>query len=66
MAIDSYRYRDPLEVLIAKESRTCKGCAHEVCAEFRIGGQKRVYKSCSKSRKHGRRCRQYLNPTETQ
>ena len=22
----AYRYRDPLEVLISEESRTCKGC----------------------------------------
>jgi hypothetical protein len=65
MTVDSYRYRDPLEVLIADESRTCKGCAHEIRTEFRTGGQKQVYQSCSKSMKHGRRCKQYRNKTET-
>jgi hypothetical protein len=26
--MDSYRYRDPLEVLLADEARTCRGCIH--------------------------------------
>lgn len=65
MVVDSYRYRDPLEVLIADEARTCKGCAHEVSIEFRTGGQKQVYHSCSKTKKYGRRCQNYSNPTET-
>ncbi len=47
--------RDPLEILIAREARTCKGCAFE-----RV---KRVFEiklvTCSKGRKHGKRCKKY-------
>ena len=44
-------YRDPLEVLLAGESGTCKGCEHE---QYILGTT-----FCSKDRKHGRRCKHY-------
>lgn len=30
MALDRYRYGDPLEIIIRDEGRTCKGCVHLV------------------------------------
>jgi hypothetical protein len=44
-------YRDPLEVLIAGESATCKGCEH---LQTILGT---TY--CAKGRRHGRRCKHY-------
>ncbi|SDY38315.1 hypothetical protein [Nitrosomonas sp. Nm58] len=54
-------FRDPLKVLMVKESRTCKGCVHEhrerafgqdvvVCTRMDADGRQR---------KHGRRCKDY-------
>lgn len=49
----SYRaYRDPLEQLLEREARTCKGCAFAVKVFDRD--------TCSKGKKHGTRCRQYI------
>lgn len=44
-------YRDPLEVLIRKESRTCAGCAW-VAVAFNA-----MY--CQRGRQYGRRCHEY-------
>lgn len=52
MALPTHNYRDPLEQLIEREARTCKGCAFVV----RIWGRD----TCSKqNQQHGRRCRHY-------
>jgi hypothetical protein len=48
-------YGDPLELLIARESATCKGCEHE---EVVFGV---VF--CLKKKKHGRRCKHYVERT---
>jgi hypothetical protein len=48
-------YRDPVETLIALESRTCKGCPHERIYEF-LGAMQTI---CAIGMKHGERCEQY-------
>lgn len=45
-------YRDPLKKLLADEARTCKGCIHE---EMVFG-----VPICLKKKKHGRRCKHYV------
>ncbi len=45
--------RDPLDILIDIESRTCKGCMHEIILFDR--------RHCTKGKKHGRRCKTYFN-----
>lgn len=45
-------YRDPLDLLIAQESTTCKGCTHEA----EVFGTR----YCSiPSQRYGRRCKRY-------
>jgi hypothetical protein len=44
-------YRDPLEVLIRQESRTCAGCVW-VAVAFNAA-------YCGRGRQHGRRCVDY-------
>ena len=46
-ALPSHQYRDPLDVLIADESRTCKGCKWLV--EYIVFGEKKQI--CEKLRK---------------
>lgn len=54
-------FRDPLKILIARESRTCRGCIHQH-TERAFGADVTV---CTKSdengrrRNHGRRCKDY-------
>jgi hypothetical protein len=48
-------YRDPMEVAMARQERTCKGCAHERVFEF--AGSKVAI--CNKGKQHGRRCKHY-------
>lgn len=48
-------YRDPLDILIEQESRTCKGCAH---IETMVVFGERVM-NCNKAKKVGIKCRQY-------
>lgn len=48
-------YRDPLEILIAQEAKTCKGCRHEHME--RLWGTK--FMICMKRKTHGRRCKNY-------
>jgi len=55
MAYLHQAYQDPLRVLIAQESRTCKGCAHQ--QTLSILGERRVY--CDLKRSHGTRCKYY-------
>lgn len=47
--------RDPLDILIEREERTCKGCAFE--------RKERVFdvkiKICAKGRRHGKKCTNY-------
>jgi hypothetical protein len=51
-AMPAHRYRDPLEIIIAEEAATCKGCAHS----------SHVFAQplCMKGRKHGHRCKHYI------
>lgn len=49
-ALPSRMYKDPLEILIEQESRTCKGCANRVFVWGREG--------CLKGRKP-MRCKHY-------
>lgn len=59
MAVDAYRYRDPLEVLIREESRTCRGCAHVQRVAFMAGHAAQVVSHCAKGKKYGQRCKHY-------
>ena len=34
--LPQYRYRDPLEVVIADEGKTCKGCTHKAIVMQRL------------------------------
>lgn len=59
--LEQRRYRDPLEVVIADEAKTCKGCAHEL---FYTAFEEAVWICTSKDKKgkrrnHGRRCENY-------
>lgn len=53
MALDSYRYRDPLQVLLIEEGKTCKGCKFEKTE--RMFGER--ISTCTKRRRHGKRCK---------
>ena len=63
MTLDAYQYRDPLEVLITEESRTCKGCTSEARHAFKGLGQDHMV--CTRLKRHGIRCKEYFNPQET-
>lgn len=60
-------FRDPLEILLAEEARTCRGCASEHTET--IWGK--PIKICTakdangKRRNHGKRCKDYNNLGET-
>jgi hypothetical protein len=59
--LEQRRYRDPLEVLLADEAKTCKGCAHE---QFYTAFDLAVWVCTAKDknnkrRNHGKRCSQY-------
>lgn len=47
--------RDPLDILIENERRTCKGCAHLIVE--RVFGED--HKFCTKRRQAGQRCSMY-------
>lgn len=51
MTLERWRYGDPLDILIAAESGTCKGCVHAAVAFDR--------RYCDKGKKYGKRCGQY-------
>jgi hypothetical protein len=55
-AFPSHWYnRDPLDVLIQKEARSCKACVHEI-REVAFG---QTVMLCALGRKHGNRCGHY-------
>lgn len=60
-AFPSQDYRDPLEILLAREARTCRGCIYQhterafgtdvtICTRKNDNGTRR---------QHGRRCKDY-------
>lgn len=49
-ALPRHAYRDPLEILLQKEARYCKGCVHRLHVWGKEG--------CNKGRKP-RRCKDY-------
>lgn len=49
--------RDPLQILLERESRTCKGCIHIAVAFDR--------QYCDKKQKFGQRCKQYSDIKST-
>ncbi|MEQ1663194.1 MAG: hypothetical protein ABL877_10920 [Thiobacillus sp.] len=59
--------KSPLDILIAEESKTCRGCTNQHTE--RLWGQD--YTICTdkdangKRRNHGKRCKAYNNPGET-
>lgn len=53
---DEYpRNLDPLEILIRREAKSCRGCMHE--QEAIMWGYAHTY--CDLRKKHGRRCERY-------
>lgn len=52
---------NPLDIVIAIENHSCKGCAREM--QVRFGDDIRI--GCTLGRKHGERCKAYNNPGET-
>ena len=53
--------RDPLQILIEKEARTCRGCIHQVHA-VAFGTAVTICTAKDKNgkrRNHGRRCKDY-------
>jgi len=54
-------FRDPLEILLAEEARTCRGCTHQVHA-VAFGTAVTICTAKDKNgkrRNHGRRCKDY-------
>lgn len=61
MTLESWEYGDPEKVAITRESKTCKGCKHEL---FYTAFDLAVWICTSKDkndkrRQHGRRCENY-------
>ena len=56
MTLPSPAYYDPADYYERQEARTCKGCRFEQV--ITIFGEK--HKSCEKNRKHGKRCKLYV------
>lgn len=46
---------NPLDIVIAAEAASCKGCAREMAVRF--GNEVRM--GCTTGRKHGDRCKHY-------
>ena len=55
MALPSYLYGDPLETLIAKENKTCKGCRY--LEAWLVFGETKEF--CKLKRKKLRKCGLY-------
>jgi len=51
MTLEQWRFQNPLDILLASEARSCKGCAHSAVVFDR--------QYCGKGKKHGRRCGAY-------
>ncbi len=58
-ALPAHFYRDPLEVAMAREAQSCKGCAHEQTYDF---AHQKV-KTCGKGPPHGKRCNLFREKT---
>lgn len=52
---EEWRKGNPLDILIARESKTCKGCKHELDVVI-WGGRTKI---CQKSKNHGKRCKSF-------
>ena len=61
MALPSYLYGDPCDVLDRKQQakikKSCEGCMHGFSLSFKDGV---VSNGCGKGKKYGRRCELYL------
>lgn len=55
MALERWQYGNPLDILIQREARTCKGCAHKLV--LIVMGDK--LEACSKGKKKMVRCKLY-------
>lgn len=59
MAIFEQRqYRNPLDVLIAREEKTCKGCIYEQRVE---AFEMKVWICKLDKKRHGTRCKSYID-----
>lgn len=56
----SYRYGDPLNVLISEEARTCKGCIHIIKTVFSGSKPPQVFEHCGMRRPFGKKCKHYV------
>jgi len=54
-------YRDPLDILLAREAATCAGCGSAITI-IAFGEKRKVCKW--KSKKYGRRCKFYVETLE--
>lgn len=55
MALERNEYRNPLDYIIFKESKTCRGCQHK--KDLTMMGK--VYELCSLGKPFGNRCKKY-------
>ena len=58
MTLDAHEYRDPQEVAIRRESRTCKGCRH--IQQVRALGTMHQVCTLYPQRDLEKKCRSYL------
>lgn len=56
----SFLFRNPLDILIAKEARSCKGCAHKTS----LWGVAYCLRNPQKSGDKLRRCKKYQEVTK--
>ena len=54
-ALPRHMYRDPLDIMLGREKRSCKGCKHLTIE--RLFGESHQF--CEKRRKPGKKCIQY-------
>ena len=55
MALDHHLYGNPLDIIIRREAKTCKGCAHK----FVLIVMSDKLEACSKGKKKLVRCKSY-------
>lgn len=56
MTLPAWAYKDPLQIVLEKEARSCKGCKRERL-ETAFG---KVFVFCElPGKKHGKRCKSY-------
>jgi hypothetical protein len=58
-ALPAHFYRDPMQVAMAREAQSCKGCVHEQTYEF----ANHQIKICDEGRQHGKRCKFFQEKT---